>query len=93
MAEYAEETIELKFIGCSDCYWKIQRGLERLDGFAGMDYDPFQVKIDVKYDPRKLSREGIEEAIERMGYRIKGKKYEHESPWKALKGAFSRRRS
>jgi len=92
MAEYVEEAIELKAVGCSECYWRIQRGLERLDGFVEMGYDPFQTKIIVKYDPRKLRREMVEEAIERLGYRIKGKKYVNESPWKALKRAFSRRR-
>ncbi len=59
-------------LGCGDCFWKIEAALKQLDGFLEMAYDVGRLTITVRYDPERLSRP----LIERLGYRLQGKKYE-----------------
>lgn len=92
MADYAQETIRLRPVGCGDCFWKIEAALKQLDGFLEMAYDVGKLTITVRYDPEKLSRPLIERTIERLGYRLQGKKYEEVGIWEALKEAFRRKR-
>ena len=92
METYAEETIKLRPVGCGDCFWKIEAALKELDGFQEMAYDVGTLTITIRYDPTRLSRPLIEQAIENLGYKLQGKKYDEISIWEALKQAFRRKR-
>ncbi|MFQ5795005.1 MAG: heavy-metal-associated domain-containing protein [Candidatus Bipolaricaulia bacterium] len=84
------ETFRLKFIGC--CYpERMVKQLKQLDGFVGMGYDKATDRVTVRCEPDKPSRQAIEAAIERAGYRIWGKRYEDADPIRALLKAFRRR--
>ncbi len=62
--------------------------MKQLDGFLEMAYDVGRLTITVRYDPERLSRP----LIERLGYRLQGKKYEEVGIWEALKEAFTGKR-
>ncbi|MFQ5796270.1 MAG: cation transporter [Candidatus Bipolaricaulia bacterium] len=71
MADYKTETIQLRFVGCGCSFYGIEREFAKLEGYKEMHFDASTLKIGVKYDPEKLDRSKLVQAVERAGYRVK----------------------
>lgn len=90
MADFAEAKIELRFIMCADCLYKVVSALQKTDGVVQAKHNPatYPPWIWIQYDPTKLTEADIERVIERTGYQIKGKKYP--GLWESIRGLFQR---
>ncbi len=90
MAELKETKIELRFIMCADCLYKVVGALQRTDGVVQAKHNPatYPPWVWVQYDPTKLTLADIERVIEQTGYQIKGKKYP--GLWESIRALFQR---
>lgn len=80
-------------MGCSDCYWKVENGLQELSGVHQVSYNREKISFEVTFDPKLNSRACLIKAVEDMGFRIKGKQYPTVGVFEAIRLAFQRNKS
>ncbi|MDM7935162.1 MAG: heavy-metal-associated domain-containing protein [Methanothrix sp.] len=66
------EEVQLKVLGmaCAGCQAAVETALRSLDGVFSAEVDLEAKTARVSYDPAKLARTDLQEAIEKAGYKI-----------------------
>lgn len=61
-------TFEVRGMDCTGCEAVVGRALERLDGVITVRADQGADRVDVRFDPARVSDEQIRERIREAGY-------------------------
>ena len=66
------EELQIKVLGmaCAGCKAAVEGALGSLDGVFSADVDLAAKTARVRYDPSKLARKDLQEAIEKAGYKV-----------------------
>lgn len=72
----AHAQIDLHGLDCASCVPRIEKQLKRVQGIEDARVSYLLNRLCVTFDPSKINRSEIEAAIERLGYRLRYKKYE-----------------
>ena len=66
------EEVQLKVLGmaCGGCKATVEKALGSLDGVFSAQVDLAAKTARVSYDPAKLARKDLQEAIEKAGYKV-----------------------
>ena len=66
------EEVKLKVLGmaCGGCKAAVETALRSLDGVISAEVDLAAKTASVSYDPSKLARKDLQEAIEKAGYKL-----------------------
>ena len=66
------EEVQLKVLGmaCAGCQAAVEKALGSLDGVFSAEVDLAAKTARVSYDPAKLARKDLQEAIEKAGYKV-----------------------
>ena len=72
MSELKKEDVQLKVLGmaCGGCKAAVEAALGSLDGVFSAEVDLGAKTARVSYDPSKLARKDLQEAIEKAGYKV-----------------------
>ncbi len=68
--------IDLQGLDCASCVLRIENQLKRVKGVDDARVSYLMNRLYVTFDPSKINRSGIEAAIEKLGYRLRYKRYE-----------------
>ena len=68
--------IDLQGLDCASCVLRIENQLKRVRGIDDARVSYLMNRLYVTFDPSKINRSGIEAAIEKLGYRLRYKRYE-----------------
>ncbi len=71
----ATKTIPVTRMDCPTCISLLEREVKRLEGVDKVQGNYIAKTLKVTYDPDRVQLDEIEDAIERIGYRIAYKKY------------------
>jgi len=55
---------------CTSCTRAISRTLYKLDGVIDVSFNYITDKIDVEYDPEKVTMEDVKKAVKKIGFKI-----------------------
>ena len=61
---------------CYECSKAIKKMVKKVDGVYNVEVNYMLGTVEVSFDPLKTSKKEIEEAIEKVGYRLAYKTYE-----------------
>jgi len=66
------EEVQLKVLGmaCGGCKAAVETALRSLEGVSSADVDLAAKTARVSYDPSKLARKDLLEAIQKAGYKV-----------------------
>ena len=66
------EEAQLKVLGmaCGGCKAAVETALQSLEGVFSVEVDLASKTARASYDPSKLSRNDLQEAVQKAGYRI-----------------------
>jgi Cu+-exporting ATPase len=67
----AEVSLEVEGMTCASCVNRIERFLNRADGVTSASVNLASEQASVRYDPARIDRTGIVEAIEAAGYDVR----------------------
>ncbi len=71
-----EASIQITGMTCAACATRIEKGLNKMEGFEQANVNLALEKSSIKYDPSKLSEEDFEQKIEALGYGVVKQKAE-----------------
>ena len=74
--EKIQTQIDLQGLDCASCVLRIENQLKRVKGIDDARVSYLMNRLYVTFDPSKINRSGIEAAIEKLGYRLRYKRYE-----------------
>jgi copper ion binding protein len=66
----AETDVRISGMSCQHCVMAVKKALGELEGVSGAEVEIGSTKV--KYDESKVSKEEIEKAIVKAGYKIEG---------------------
>lgn len=72
----ARRQIDLQSLNCTSCVPVIERQLKKIDGIESAKVNYLLNRLYVDYDPTKVDESKIELAVEKLGHRLRYKKYE-----------------
>ena len=75
LSELVEKTIPIIRMDCPTCIPVLEREVLKLNGVENVRGNYLNKTLKISYDPSKVQLKEIENAIERIGYRISYKKY------------------
>jgi copper chaperone CopZ len=66
------EEVQLKVLGmaCAGCKAAVEAALQSLEGVFSAEVDLAAKTARVSYDPSRLARKDLQEAIEKAGYKV-----------------------
>ena len=66
------ETIQLRVTGmtCGGCENAVKRAVGQLAGVESVTASHEQQRVEIAFDPGTVTREAIEQKIEKIGYRV-----------------------
>ena len=73
--KYVNRNFPVSGMDCASCVLVIEKKLNEIQGIKEAKANYLLGRVSVTYDPEKVLVSKIEEAIERLGYRISYKKY------------------
>lgn len=78
---YLKETFEVGGMTCGSCANRIQKKLSQLEGVKSAVVSLSTSTATVEYDPKMVTLDQMQEAVENMGYEfgVKGSGKEHKS--------------
>ncbi len=62
--------LEIEGMTCASCAQAVEKGLANLEGTEGVNVNIATDKASLAYDPDKVSKKDMAEAVERAGYRV-----------------------
>jgi copper chaperone CopZ len=65
-----KETFDVSGLSCSSCANTVQRTLSRLEGIKSADVNFSASSATVEYDPTIVSPDQMQEAVEKVGYKL-----------------------
>jgi len=65
-------TLYAPSISCMHCIMAIKRAVGRLDGVSSVEGDPNTKRVEVTYDPQKVTLAQIKQAMADEGYPVSG---------------------
>jgi copper ion binding protein len=65
-----EENIKVEGMSCNHCKMAVEKAVKNLPGVSSADVDLAGGSVRVAYDPGVASREKIDQAIDRAGYKV-----------------------
>ena len=63
-------TLTVKGMSCGGCENAVKRAVSLVDGVSNVTASHRDERVTLDYDPAKATREAIEQAISRAGYRV-----------------------
>lgn len=63
-------TLTVKGMSCGGCENAVTRAVSLVDGVSNVTASHRDERVTLDYDPAKATREAIEQAINRAGYRV-----------------------
>lgn len=63
-------TLHAPNISCMHCIMAIKRAVSRLEGVSSVEGDPATKRVQVTYDPQKVTVERIKQAMAEEGYPV-----------------------
>ena len=63
-----KETFDITGMSCAACQVRVEKSVEKLDGVESVAVNLLKNSMEVEYDDKKLSEDGIVEAVEKAGY-------------------------
>ncbi len=63
--------LDIEGMTCASCAQAVEKGLADLEGTEGVNVNIATDKASLAYDPDKVSREDMAEAVEKAGYHLK----------------------
>jgi Cu+-exporting ATPase len=71
-----DQKLSMKISGmtCAACAARIEKGINRLEGVNSANVNLALERVDIEYDDERLQPEQFEEVVEKLGYRVIGKK-------------------
>ena len=63
-------TLTVKGMSCGGCENAVKRAVSLIEGVANVTASHRDERVTVDHDPAKATREAIEQAITRAGYRV-----------------------
>lgn len=64
------EVIKASGMSCQHCVMRVTKGLKELAGVQEIEVDLSSGSITVDFDPAKVSRDKMEEAVKKAGYEV-----------------------
>ncbi len=66
------EVVQIKVLGmaCGGCKAAVETALGSLEGVSSAEVNLEAKTVRVSYDPSKLARKDLQEAIEKAGYKV-----------------------
>jgi copper ion binding protein len=63
-------TLTVKGMSCGGCENAVKRAVSLVEGVSNVTASHRDERVTLDYDPAKATREAIEQAINRAGYRV-----------------------
>lgn len=73
--KYAQRDFPVSGMDCASCVLVIEKKLNEIEGVREAKANYLLGKVSITYDPERVLVSKIEEAIEKLGYRVSYKKY------------------
>lgn len=67
-----ETTIKIEGMSCGHCVARVEKALKGIEGVTDAKVDLGEKKADIEFDPSKADEAKLKEAIEDVGYTVKG---------------------
>jgi len=72
---YVKVSLPVLGLDCYECSKIISKALSKVDGISYVEVNFMMDKVVVEFDPKKISKEDIEKAIEGLGFQLAYKDY------------------
>ena len=63
-----KETFDITGMSCAACQVRVEKSVEKLEGVENVSVNLLKNSMEVEYDEKKLSEDGIVEAVVKAGY-------------------------
>ena len=63
-------TLTVKGMSCGGCEGAVKRALSLVDGVSNVTASHRDERVTLDYDPVRVTRDAVEKAIEKAGYRV-----------------------